>query len=100
TSYPAGAPTGSPSQTPLRMVEEVRRAREAGLDALYVGDHHATGPATAYFQNVPLLGRLLPEWGDGRFGALFLLPLWHPVLLAEQIGTLAALSAGRFVLQS
>jgi hypothetical protein len=35
-----------------------------------------------------MLGRLLAEWGEAPAGCLFLLPLWHPVLVAEQIGTL------------
>src|SRR6202020_507407 len=30
---------------------------------------------------------------------LFLLPWWHPVLVAEQIGTLAAIAKGPFVMQ-
>jgi alkanesulfonate monooxygenase SsuD/methylene tetrahydromethanopterin reductase-like flavin-dependent oxidoreductase (luciferase family) len=81
------------------MVERARAAREAGLDSLFVGDHHATGPGV-YYQNVPILGRLLAEWGDRPAGALFLLPLWHPVLLAEQIGTLASIAGGRFVMQT
>jgi alkanesulfonate monooxygenase SsuD/methylene tetrahydromethanopterin reductase-like flavin-dependent oxidoreductase (luciferase family) len=42
---------------------------------------------------------LLAEWGDRPAGCLFLLPLWHPVLLAEQVGTLAAIAGGRFILQ-
>ena len=46
-----------------------------------------------------MLGRLLAEWGDAPAGCLFLLPLWHPVLLAEQVGTLAAIARGRFILQ-
>ena len=79
------------------MIERARAAWEAGLDSLFVGDHHVT-PA-AYYQNVPILGRLLAEWGERPAGALFLLPLWHPVLLAEQVGTLAAIARGRFVLQ-
>jgi len=79
------------------MVERVRAARDAGLESLFLGDHHSTGGA--YYQNVPMLGRLLAEWGDRPAGALFLLPLWHPVLLAEQVGTLASLTAGRFILQ-
>ena len=79
------------------MVERVRAARDAGLGSLFLGEHHATGGT--YFQNVPMLGRLLAEWGDGPAGALFLLPLWHPVTLAEQVGTLASLTRGRFVLQ-
>jgi alkanesulfonate monooxygenase SsuD/methylene tetrahydromethanopterin reductase-like flavin-dependent oxidoreductase (luciferase family) len=79
------------------MVERARAAREAGLDSLFLGDHHVTGGP--YYQNVPMLGRLLAEWGRAPAGALFLLALWHPVLLAEQVGTLAAVADGPFVLQ-
>lgn len=78
------------------MVERAVAAREAGLDELYVGDHHVTG--IPYYQNGPILGRLLAEW-DGPCGALYLLPLWHPVLVAEQVGTLASIARGPFVLQ-
>src|SRR3954464_4330286 len=46
-----------------------------------------------------MLGRLLAEWGDAPAGCLFLLPLWHPVLVAEQIGTLAAVAQGPFIMQ-
>ena len=46
-----------------------------------------------------MLGRLLAEWGEGPAGCLFLLPLWHPVLVAEQIGTLAAIARGPFIMQ-
>jgi alkanesulfonate monooxygenase SsuD/methylene tetrahydromethanopterin reductase-like flavin-dependent oxidoreductase (luciferase family) len=80
------------------MIARAAAAREADLDSLFVGDHHSTGPGS-YYQNVPILGRLLAEWGDRPAGALFLLPLWHPVLLAEQVGTLAAIHEGRFILQ-
>jgi alkanesulfonate monooxygenase SsuD/methylene tetrahydromethanopterin reductase-like flavin-dependent oxidoreductase (luciferase family) len=79
------------------MVERVRAARDAGLDSLFLGEHHSTGGT--YYQNVPMMGRLLAEWGDRPVGALFLLTLWHPVLLAEQVGTLASLTPGRFILQ-
>jgi len=79
------------------MVARAQAAREAGLESLFLGDHHVTGGP--YYQNVPMLGRLTAEWGDRTFGALFLLPLWHPVLVAEQVGTLAALADGPFVLQ-
>ena len=79
------------------MIERAAAARDAGLDSLFVGDHHLT-PAP-YYQNTPMLGRLLAEWGDEDAGALFLLPLWDPVLAAEQIGTLAAIAQGRFILQ-
>jgi alkanesulfonate monooxygenase SsuD/methylene tetrahydromethanopterin reductase-like flavin-dependent oxidoreductase (luciferase family) len=79
------------------MIERAAAARRAGLDSLFLGDHHSTG--APYYQNVPMLGRLLAEWGDAPAGCLFLLPLWHPVLLAEQVGTLAAIAQGRFILQ-
>ncbi len=80
-----------------QMVDRARAAWAAGLEGLYVGDHHAT--AVPYYQNGPILGRLAAEWPDRCFGALYLLPLWHPLLVAEQVGTLAALGAGRFVFQ-
>jgi len=80
------------------MIERAAVARDAGLDSLFVGDHHATGPF-AYYQNVAIMGRLLAEWGERPAGVLMLLPLWNPVLAAEQIGTLAAIAAGPFVLQ-
>jgi alkanesulfonate monooxygenase SsuD/methylene tetrahydromethanopterin reductase-like flavin-dependent oxidoreductase (luciferase family) len=78
------------------IVERARAAWDAGLDSLFVGDHHVT--PVPYYQNTPLLGRLLAEWGNRPVGALFLLPLWNPVLVAEQVGTLASLARGRFLL--
>jgi alkanesulfonate monooxygenase SsuD/methylene tetrahydromethanopterin reductase-like flavin-dependent oxidoreductase (luciferase family) len=79
------------------MVERARAARAAGLDSLFVGDHHVT--AQPYYQNSPILGRMLAEWGDATAGALYLLPLWNPVLVAEQTATLATIALGPFVLQ-
>jgi len=79
------------------MIERAAAARKADLDSLFVGDHHAT--PGKYYQNVPMLGRLLAEWGDAPAGCLFLLPLWNPVLLAEQVSTLAAIAQGRFIIQ-
>ena len=89
--------TADPRTAARMMIERTDAARRAGLDSLFLGDHHATG--VPYYQNVPMLGRLLAEWGDAPVGCLFLLPLWNPVLLAEQVGTLAALARGRFILQ-
>lgn len=86
-----------PRQGARWMVERARVARQADLDSLFVGDHHVT--ASPYFQNTPILGRMLAEWGDRPAGALYLLPLWHPVLLAEQVATLASITQGRFILQ-
>jgi alkanesulfonate monooxygenase SsuD/methylene tetrahydromethanopterin reductase-like flavin-dependent oxidoreductase (luciferase family) len=79
------------------MVERTRAASAAGLDSLFVGDHHVT--PRPYYQNSPMLGRMLAEWHGRTAGALYLLPLWNPVLVAEQTATLACLHAGRFVMQ-
>lgn len=92
SSFPRGVDAREAGR---QMVERARAARAAGLHAVYLGDHHAT--PSHYFQNVPALGRLLAETGEMTAGALFLAPLWHPVLLAEQVGTLAALAGGPFV---
>lgn len=81
------------------MIERARVARDAGLDSLSLGDHHSM--PVPYFQGVPMLGRLMAEWSTDRpIGALFLLPLWHPVLVAEQVGTLATLCDGPFIVQT
>jgi hypothetical protein len=81
-----------PRQGARWMIERAAAARKADLDSLFVGDHHAT--PGKYYQNVPMLGRLLAEWSDKPAGCLFLLPLWNPVLVAEQVGTLAAIMRG------
>lgn len=81
------------------VIERARTSRDAGLDSLSLGDHHSM--AVPYYQGVPMLGRLTAEWHPDRpLGCLFLLPLWHPVLVAEMIGTLASLHPGRFVVQT
>ena len=86
-----------PRQGARWMIERAAAAHRAGLDSLFVGDQHVS--ATPYYQNTPMLGRLLAEWGGAPAGCLFLLPLWHPVLVAEQIGTLAAIAQGLFIMQ-
>ena len=96
-SLTSGRRGDNPREGARWMVERTRAARDAGLDSLFVGDHHSTG--AAYYQNTPILGRLLAEWDDRPAGCLFLLPLWNPVLVAEQVGTLAAIAHGRFIFQ-
>lgn len=80
-----------------RMLDRARAAAAADLDSLFVGDHHAV--SIPYYQNTPMMGRLLAEWDERDAGALYLLPLWNPVLLAEQIATLACISRGKFIMQ-
>lgn len=82
---------------PRQMIERARAAHKAGLDSLFVGDHHVV--PIPYYQNTPMMGRLLAEWDERPSGALFLLPLWNPVLAAEQIATLACIAEGPFIMQ-
>jgi alkanesulfonate monooxygenase SsuD/methylene tetrahydromethanopterin reductase-like flavin-dependent oxidoreductase (luciferase family) len=84
---------------PRSVLEQALAAGRAGLDTISVGDHHSTGPAS-YLQNVPILARVLAEWDHRPAGCLFLVPLWHPVLMAEQIGTLASIASGPFIVQT
>ncbi len=79
------------------MLERAKAAADAGLDSLFFGDHHVT--ANPYYQNSPILARALAEWHDAPAGALYLLPFRHPVLLAEEIATLATLMPNRFIMQ-
>ena len=79
------------------MIERAKAAAEAGLDSLFVGDHHVT-PAP-YYQNTPILSRMLAEWRNAPAGALYLLPFRHPVLLAEEIATMATIMPQRFIMQ-
>lgn len=74
---------------PARMIERAQTAFSAGLASLTLGDHHDM--LVPYAQNTPMLGRLLAEWTGRPAGCLFLTPLWKPLLMAEHIGTLAAI---------
>ncbi len=98
TSLRSSYPVADPREGARWMVERAAAAAAARLDSRVVGDHPATGPVP-YYPNAADLGRLQAEWGDRPAGALYLLPAWNPVLVAEQVGTLASLAKGRFVLQ-
>ncbi len=98
TAFSTSGPQGD-REGPITVLSQAQAAKRAGLDSLTLGDHHSTGPG-GYVQNVPMLGRILAEWTDRPAGCLFLVPLWNPVLMAEQIGTLAAMAAGPFIVQA
>jgi alkanesulfonate monooxygenase SsuD/methylene tetrahydromethanopterin reductase-like flavin-dependent oxidoreductase (luciferase family) len=93
--------SGLPAREAARHVlARVATARDAGLDTLTFGDSHTRGEAR-YFQNTPTVGRALAEWDPRRpAGCLFLMPMWPPVLVAEQVGTLAAFHDGPFIVQT
>tara|TARA_B100000029_G_C17543426_1_gene947548 strand:+ start:761 stop:1681 length:921 start_codon:yes stop_codon:yes gene_type:complete len=96
-SITSAYPTAGGRDGASQMIARARAAAEAGLDSLFVGDHHVV--PTPYYQNTPIMGRLLAEWDKKPAGALYLLPLWNPVLLAEQVSTLSCIADGPFILQ-
>src|SRR5499426_1808346 len=72
-------------------LEVAAAAHAAGLDGLLVGDNHAVPASYANcFSPVPSLARLMAVTGDMPVGMVLLAPFYEPVVLAEQIGTLAA----------
>jgi len=73
------------------VLEIAAAARAAGLDTLLFGDNHAVSPAFANsFAPIPTVARLLAVTGSMRVGMVLLAPFYPPLLLAEQLGTLAA----------
>ena len=83
-----------PRRQAERLIALARAVGAARLDLLLVGDRHAA-PLNA-FAPVPLIARLMAEVGDVPLGCVFLAPFHHPVVLAEQLGTLAAFSEQPF----
>ncbi len=96
----ASATTLPPAAGAAHLIARAEAAFAADLDSLSLGDQHIVGPRAGYLQNTPALGRLLAGWTGRPAGCLFLLPQWPPVLVAEQVGTLAALHDGPFIIQT
>ncbi len=103
-SMPKGAfierPMGAyaPDEQARNLMEVAAAARAAGLDALLTGDSHGGNPAyAATFSPLPTVARLMSVTGDMPIGVVLLAPFYHPVLLAEQIGTLAAFAGGPLI---
>jgi alkanesulfonate monooxygenase SsuD/methylene tetrahydromethanopterin reductase-like flavin-dependent oxidoreductase (luciferase family) len=78
-------------------VEQVRLARALGFDSVWAGQHYLAEPFT-YFQPIPTLARLAADAEGMRLGTgVLLLPLHHPVEVAESLATLDVITGGRFV---
>ncbi|MGD9891477.1 MAG: LLM class flavin-dependent oxidoreductase [Dehalococcoidia bacterium] len=80
------------------LIEVASAARTAGLDALLTGDNHVANPGyAATFSPVSTIARLMSVTGDMPVGVVVLAPFYHPILLAEQIATLAAFAEGPLI---
>jgi alkanesulfonate monooxygenase SsuD/methylene tetrahydromethanopterin reductase-like flavin-dependent oxidoreductase (luciferase family) len=76
--------------------EQVRAAREAGIESVWVLQHYLGNMPT--LQPVPLLAALAQDAGDMFLGTnMLILPLAHPVAVAEDFATLDHLTGGRVI---
>jgi alkanesulfonate monooxygenase SsuD/methylene tetrahydromethanopterin reductase-like flavin-dependent oxidoreductase (luciferase family) len=91
-------PSDSMAQRLSEHVEQVRLARQLGFDGVAIGSHMSYG-GTAWFPPFETLMRLAAE-ADGMSLAtcMLVLPLYHPLHVAEQVALLDAASGGRAIL--
>lgn len=76
--------------------EQVRAARDAGIASVWVLNHFLGNMATT--QPVPTLAALAEHAGDMALGTnMFILPLRHPVAVAEEFATLDHITGGRAI---
>lgn len=88
---------GYPPERLLREdLEQVRVARDAGFDGIVVG-HHVLAHPYQFPDPLSLLARLCAEAPGMHFATgIFLLPLYHPISVAEEIATLDVACGGKF----
>ena len=80
------------------MSEQVRLARQSGFSSLWVPHHYLTHPMQM-LAPVPMLSYLLRDAEGMTIGTnILIMPLLHPVHVAEDAVTLDLLSGGRYVL--
>ena len=92
-SYPSDLP---PAEVCQQVSQRARAAQRNNFEALFVAQHFLTGPDAAILQSLPLLAYLAGQVPGMYVGtSIFLLPLHHPVMVAEYIATLDNLSGGK-----
>lgn len=89
----------SPAGLTSEVVETAVRAEELGLDGVWVGERHFAPETVTASAPFTLLAGLAQATESIRLGTtVSILPLHHPIRLAEQVATLDALSNGRITL--
>ena len=88
----------SPAEHLDLMLRKVEAAQKAGFKYLTMGQHFLYD-GYRWLQPIPLLARLAAELdGDVRLGSSIIIgPLYHPVILAEELATLDIITRGRLV---
>lgn len=97
-------PNSGPDATGERLVEIGLRAEELGFQAVWVLDHLLVGPSLRdrygrTFEPIVVLSYLAARTRRVRLGtSVIVLPMRNPFVVAKQVATLDAMSAGRAVL--
>ena len=87
-----------PAQMYQQSLLQARTAAANNFDALFTAQHYLSGPAAAMMQPLVLLANLAAEAKGLYLGtAIYLLPLHHPVAVAEQTATMDIISGGKFL---
>ena len=79
------------------VLEIVRLGRELGFEYIYTGHHYLSHPYQM-LQPLHSLARISAETGDMDLLSTMLLPLQHPVQLAEEIATLDVITNGHIII--
>ena len=75
-----------------------RTAHESGFDGIFAAHHYAAGPSHTVFHPFVILARLAAECPGCYLGtACFVLPLAHPVEVAEATSLLDVMCGGRLL---
>ncbi len=78
-------------------LEQVRLARRVGFASVWASQHYLAQPFT-YFQPIPMLARIAAEAEGMTLGTgVILLPLHHPLGVAEDLASLDVICGGRLV---
>lgn len=85
----------APAELCRRVIKQAVLAEELGYDSVWTAEHHGTDEyLPAQF---PLLAAIAARTSRVRLGTyIVILPLYHPLQVAEEAATLDALSDGRF----
>jgi alkanesulfonate monooxygenase SsuD/methylene tetrahydromethanopterin reductase-like flavin-dependent oxidoreductase (luciferase family) len=76
----------------------VQTAHQSGFDGIFAAHHYALGPSHMGFHPFVMLARMAAEFPDGHLGtAAFLLPLTHPLEVAEATSLLDVMCGGKLL---
>lgn len=87
----------SPTEHFDGILRQVEAAQKAGVTYFFIGQHFLFSGGTRWLQPVPVLARLAGEIDrHSRLATQILIsPLYHPVMLAEELATLDIVTGGR-----